>query len=136
MDMRFGTWNIRSLYRAGSLMTILRELSRYRLHLVGVQEVRLGQLGQLGMKVYTKFVMIMKLRVVNFAPYKNLFVKSTMFPHPNIHKYTWTSPDRKTHSQTDHILIEVNVEGTKYVLVSPDQNADQNRDINILNRLF
>jgi hypothetical protein len=22
MDMRFGTWNVRSLYRAGSLMTV------------------------------------------------------------------------------------------------------------------
>jgi exonuclease III len=40
MDMRFGTWNVRSLYRAGSLMTVSRELSRYRLDLVGVQEVR------------------------------------------------------------------------------------------------
>jgi hypothetical protein len=30
MDMRFGTWNIRSLYRAGSLMTVSRELSRPR----------------------------------------------------------------------------------------------------------
>jgi hypothetical protein len=37
--MRFGTWNLGSLYRAGSLMTVLRELSRYRLDLVGVQEV-------------------------------------------------------------------------------------------------
>jgi exonuclease III len=40
MDMRFGTWNVRSLYRTGSLMTVSRELSRYRLDLVGVQEVR------------------------------------------------------------------------------------------------
>jgi hypothetical protein len=39
MDMRFGTWNVRSLYRVGSLMTVSRELSRYRLDLVGVQEV-------------------------------------------------------------------------------------------------
>jgi hypothetical protein len=37
-DMRFGIWNIRSLYRVGSLMTVSRELSRYRLDLVGVQE--------------------------------------------------------------------------------------------------
>jgi exonuclease III len=40
MDMRFGTWNIRSLIRAGSLMTVLREISRNRLDLVGLQEVR------------------------------------------------------------------------------------------------
>jgi hypothetical protein len=38
--MRFGTWNVRSLYRAGSQMTDSRELARYKLHLVGVQEVR------------------------------------------------------------------------------------------------
>jgi hypothetical protein len=29
---------------------------------------------------------------------------------------------------------EVNIEETKYMLVSPDQNADQNRDIKIANR--
>jgi exonuclease III len=40
MDMRFGTWNVRSLYRAGSLVTVSRDLARYKLDLVGVQEVR------------------------------------------------------------------------------------------------
>jgi endonuclease/exonuclease/phosphatase family metal-dependent hydrolase len=46
------------------------------------------------------------IRVVNFATSKNLAVKSTMFPHRNIHKYTWTSPEGNTHSQIDHILID------------------------------
>jgi exonuclease III len=40
MDMRFGTWNVRSLYRASSLLTVSRELAGYKLDLVGVQEVR------------------------------------------------------------------------------------------------
>jgi hypothetical protein len=31
--------------------------------------------------------------VVNFSISKNLIVKSKMFPHRNIHKFTWTSPD-------------------------------------------
>ena len=46
------------------------------------------------------------VRLVNFATSKNLVVKSTMFPHRNIHKYTWTSPDGKTHNQIDHVLID------------------------------
>jgi hypothetical protein len=40
MDMRFGTWNVRSLYRAGSLMTVSKELAGYKLDLVGVREIR------------------------------------------------------------------------------------------------
>jgi exonuclease III len=40
MYMRFGTWNVRSLYRAGSLMAVAREISKYKLDLVEVQEVR------------------------------------------------------------------------------------------------
>jgi exonuclease III len=40
MDMRFCTWKIRSLYRAGSLLTDSEELSEHKLDLVGVQEVR------------------------------------------------------------------------------------------------
>jgi exonuclease III len=40
MDMRFGTWNVRSLYREGSLITVVTEIAKYKLDLVGVQEVR------------------------------------------------------------------------------------------------
>jgi exonuclease III len=40
MDMTFGTWNVRSLYRSGSFKTVARELGKYKLDLVGVQEVR------------------------------------------------------------------------------------------------
>jgi endonuclease/exonuclease/phosphatase family metal-dependent hydrolase len=46
------------------------------------------------------------VRAVNLATSKDLTVKSTKFPHRNIHKVTWTSPDGRTHNQIDHILIE------------------------------
>jgi hypothetical protein len=37
IDMRFGTWNVRSLYRA-----VAEEISKYKLDLVGVQDIRGG----------------------------------------------------------------------------------------------
>jgi hypothetical protein len=44
--------------------------------------------------------------VVIFAKSKNLIVQSTMFPHRNIHKFVWASPDGKTQNQIVHILID------------------------------
>jgi hypothetical protein len=49
-----------------------------------------------------------RVRVVYFATLKSLIVKSTTFPHRNICKDTWTSPDGVTHNQIDHVLIEKN----------------------------
>jgi hypothetical protein len=43
------------------------------------------------------------VRIVNFATSKNLVVKSMIFPHRSIHKYTWTSPDGKTQPDWSHI---------------------------------
>jgi hypothetical protein len=34
MDMRFDMWNVGSLYRSGSLMTVLKALPEYKLDLV------------------------------------------------------------------------------------------------------
>jgi hypothetical protein len=38
MDMRFGTWTVRSMYRARSLRAVGEEISKYKLDLVEVQE--------------------------------------------------------------------------------------------------
>jgi hypothetical protein len=45
-------------------------------------------------------------RKVNFAASKNLIFKSTMFPHRNIHKFTWTSTDGQINNQINCILID------------------------------
>jgi hypothetical protein len=55
MDMRFGTWNVSSLYRVGSLMTASRKLARYKLDLVGVQEVGWEGCGNEPVAEYTFF---------------------------------------------------------------------------------
>jgi hypothetical protein len=44
--------------------------------------------------------------VVNFHTSKNPTFRSTVFPHHNIHKFTLTSLDGKTHTQIYHILID------------------------------
>jgi len=54
-DMRFGTWNVRSLYRAGSFTAAARELARYKLDLVGVQDVRSDREGTVGAGDYNFF---------------------------------------------------------------------------------
>jgi hypothetical protein len=36
--MRFGTWNVRSMYMVGSLRKVAEEISKYKLDLVEVQE--------------------------------------------------------------------------------------------------
>jgi hypothetical protein len=52
----------------------------------------------------------MGVRVVNFATSNNLVVKSTMFPHRGIHKYTWTSPRGQTHNQINHVLTAYGIQ--------------------------
>jgi hypothetical protein len=53
--MSFGTWNVRSMYRSGSLMIVARELAKYKVHLVGVQEVRWDKEGTVGAGEYIFF---------------------------------------------------------------------------------
>jgi exonuclease III len=51
--MRFGTWNVKSLYRSGSITTVVRELSRYKLDLMVVVEVRWDKGGTVRTGDYT-----------------------------------------------------------------------------------
>jgi exonuclease III len=56
MDMRFGTWNVRSLYRSGSLKTVAKELWKYKLDLMSVQEIRWEKEGTERVEDYMKII--------------------------------------------------------------------------------
>jgi hypothetical protein len=59
-------WNVRSLYRAGSLMKVVKEISKCKLDLVGVQEVRWNRGGNKPAGVYTvHFSMERGTRIMN-----------------------------------------------------------------------
>ena len=44
-------------------------------------------------------------RFIDICQENNLVIGGTLFTHKDIHKLTWTSPDGKTQSQIDHIII-------------------------------
>ena len=53
--MRFGTWNVRNLYRAGALGLVTSEIDRCRMDLVGAQEIMWEGSGTLESGNYTLF---------------------------------------------------------------------------------
>jgi hypothetical protein len=55
MDMRFGTWNVRSLCRAGSLIAAAKEIAKNKLDFVG-EQVRWDKGGTLPTGNYTRVV--------------------------------------------------------------------------------
>lgn len=46
------------------------------------------------------------MRLISFAASRNMVISSTYFPHLNIHKHTWKSPDGVTKNQIDHVLCD------------------------------
>ena len=44
-------------------------------------------------------------RFVTFCASNNLAITSNMFPHKEVHKYPWTSPDGQHQNQIDHVVV-------------------------------
>jgi exonuclease III len=66
MDMRFSTWNVRSLYRAGSLTAAAaRGLARYKLDLMGMQDVRWDREGTVRAGNYKGFLCRKEVKIMN-----------------------------------------------------------------------
>ena len=55
-DMRFGAWNVRSLYRVGLFTAAARELARYKLDLLDAQKVRWDREGTVRTGHYNVFL--------------------------------------------------------------------------------
>ena len=53
--MQIGTWNVRSLYRTGAVVGIVKEVGRYNLDIVRLQEVRLPGEEKRNYGTYTLF---------------------------------------------------------------------------------
>jgi hypothetical protein len=47
--------------------------------------------------------------LIDFAMVSGMSIKSLIFPHKDIHKYTWISPDENHRNQIDHVLINFNL---------------------------
>jgi hypothetical protein len=64
MEIKFSTWNVKSMYRAGSLRAVAEEISNYKLDLVGVQKVRWDR-GGTEQQVNIHFSMEKEMKIMN-----------------------------------------------------------------------
>ena len=64
-DIKLGTWNVWSFYRAGDLKAAARELARYKLDVVGVQEVWWDKVGTVRAGDYN-FFYGKKIKTINW----------------------------------------------------------------------
>ena len=69
------------------------------------------------------------VRFVSFCVANNLAIVSTMFPHKNIHKYTWTASNGRVRNQIDHVAVngkfKRSVSDTRYYR-GVDSGSDHN----------
>jgi len=44
-------------------------------------------------------------RLVEWCAFNNMIIVGSLFPHRNINKLTWTSPNGRDQNQTDHLMV-------------------------------
>ena len=44
-------------------------------------------------------------RLVDWRAFNKMIIRGTLFPHSNIHKVTWTSPNGRDQNQIDHLMV-------------------------------
>ena len=73
-------------------------------------------------------------RMISSCEVNNMVIMSTMFPHRDIHKQTWISPDGKTKNQIDHICINTKFKRSiEDVRVYRDADAESDHYLQIAN---
>ena len=70
---------------------------------VGREEIYQGVIGRYSMHLNTNNK---RQILVDFTAPKNMVASSICFPHKEIRKQSWRSPDGKTNNQNNHILID------------------------------
>lgn len=66
-------------------------------------------------------------RLIDFCTRQELVIGGTLFPHKDIHKTTWISPDERTKNQIDHICINKKFRNS-LLDVKVRRGADANTD--------
>ena len=66
-------------------------------------------------------------RLIDFCTRQELVIGGTLFPHKDIHKATWVSPDERTKNQIDHICINKKFRNS-LLDVKARRGADANTD--------
>jgi len=64
--------------------------------------------------------------MIQFAISKGFNVRSTIFPHKDIHKEIWYSADGRTANQIDHVLISNIFRSAITDIRGPDIGSDNN----------
>ncbi|KAE9525900.1 hypothetical protein AGLY_013949 [Aphis glycines] len=103
----FGTWNERTLFKPGTAQNIVKEIEKYKLKIVALQEIRWDDTGTIKIVLCVLNAKVGKeavfrpiigshslhevtndngLRLIDFVCGNGLVVKSTMFPNKNVYQ--------------------------------------------------